>query len=260
MTGWEILADELRHWETAGRTAELWWRDDDAVADTPALRRLLDIARVPIGLAVIPGRLEPSLAPLLAGHGNVAVLQHGWRHQNHEPAGAKKSELGPSRDLVGIGAELTAGWRILETAFGDQLLPVLTPPWNRISEPAIAALPEWGYHGISTYLARRQIMRIPGVLQVNTHVDVIDWHGGGGFVGTEAALDRLVGHLQARRGGAAELTEPTGILTHHLVHDGETWDFLMHLQDWLSKRPMIRWVPTGELFRRNVAGSNWEEK
>jgi hypothetical protein len=33
---------------------------------------------------------------------------------------------------------------------------------------------------------------------------------------------------------AADL--PTGILTHHLVHDTATWRFLENLQDWLAKR------------------------
>ncbi|MET1028013.1 MAG: hypothetical protein ABWY00_12660, partial [Dongiaceae bacterium] len=149
---------------------------------------------------------------------------------------------------------------ILQTAFGTQALPVLTPPWNRIGGSVTAALPGWGYHGISTYRPRRAPMPVSGLSQVNTHVDLIDWHGSGGFIGAEAALGLIVTHLQSRRCGAAELTEPTGILTHHLVHDAPTWAFLVYLQDWLSKQPMIRWVPTGELFRRNVAGSNWETR
>ena len=41
---WPDLAVELDRWEEAGRIARLWWRDDDAVASTPRLDRLLQIA------------------------------------------------------------------------------------------------------------------------------------------------------------------------------------------------------------------------
>ncbi|MET1027154.1 MAG: hypothetical protein ABWY00_08300, partial [Dongiaceae bacterium] len=204
MTSWEILASELRDWQTAGHKVELWWRDDDAVADTPALRQLLEIARVPLALAVIPGRLDTSLAPLLQGRDDVKILQHGWRHQNHEPAGSKKSELGESRDLAALGAELGDGRRILQTAFGTQALPVLTPPWNRIGGRAVAILQSIGFIGLTRYLPRTA-PQVHGVNQVNTHVDVIDWRGKngppGGFLGEDACLSLFIGHLQARRLG-----------------------------------------------------------
>ena len=37
MSGWPQLDDELARWREAGRTAELWWRDDDAVDTGPEL-------------------------------------------------------------------------------------------------------------------------------------------------------------------------------------------------------------------------------
>src|SRR5216684_8019215 len=59
---WLDLERELDAWRAAGRSATLWWRDDDAVRPTPALDRLLAIAAgVPLALAVIPG---PTGAPL----------------------------------------------------------------------------------------------------------------------------------------------------------------------------------------------------
>src|SRR4029450_2060394 len=64
MTSWPDLDAELDAWAKAGRRAPLWWRDDDAARTTPALERLLALhARhgVPLALAVIPGRAEPSL-------------------------------------------------------------------------------------------------------------------------------------------------------------------------------------------------------
>src|SRR5690348_9103787 len=63
---WSDLADELDCWQAAGRTATLWWRDDDAVAPGARLERMLSIAGgVPVALAVIPGPAEPRLAAWL---------------------------------------------------------------------------------------------------------------------------------------------------------------------------------------------------
>ena len=65
--GWDALEAELDLWQSAGRTATFWWRDDDAIAWTPALERLLELAEdTPIAIAVIPGNAETGLAePLL---------------------------------------------------------------------------------------------------------------------------------------------------------------------------------------------------
>src|SRR5262245_33620340 len=85
--GWSDLIDELDRWQEAERVATLWWRDDDAVAPSAKLDRVMAIAgNVPIALAVIPGPAEPMLADWLDGFAQpfaergVMVLQHGWRH------------------------------------------------------------------------------------------------------------------------------------------------------------------------------------
>ena len=151
---WAALAAELDRWAAAGRPATLWWRDDDAAEDTPALERLLALgaaAGVPLALAVVPGnrwrpperRASPSEA--------VDVLQHGWRHANHAAGGEGGWELGDHRPLAEVAAELEAGRERLREAFGDRFLPVLVPPWNHISEPVVQALPGLGFSGLSTF-------------------------------------------------------------------------------------------------------------
>jgi hypothetical protein len=255
MKSWANLADELALWQAAGRTVELWWRDDDAVSDTPALRRLIEIAQVPVALAVIPAELQPSLATCLTTQANAAhltVLQHGFSHRNYEPAGRKKAELGEARLAALVLAELAEGQTILQRAFGGRVVPVLTPPWNRIAPGIVGRLPALGFAGLTTYLPRPARLAAAGLLQVNTHVDIIDWHGGRGFLGTDESLALLIRHLQARRHGQADDAEPTGILTHHLVHDAASWDFLARLQDWLSTYPMIRWLTAQEVFLRGL--------
>ncbi len=79
---WQRLADELDRW--APGTATFWWRDDDAVAPSPALDRLLGLGSQPLALAVIPAEMVPELAGYLTGR-KVDVLQHGYAHRNHEP-------------------------------------------------------------------------------------------------------------------------------------------------------------------------------
>ncbi|HEX6119836.1 MAG TPA: polysaccharide deacetylase family protein [Dongiaceae bacterium] len=249
---WDALARECDAWASAGRRIALWWRDDDAVADTPALRRLIHIARVPLALAVIPAALDSSLPALLLGHGSISVLQHGFAHQNRAPSGGKKSEFPASRPWAEVAADLARGRDRLAGAFGDRFVPVLTPPWNRIDASHAARLPELSFRGLTAYLARtgnegprRSDARFT---RVNTHVDVMDWRGTRGFVGLPAATALLAGHLRAKRQGKADAGEPTGLLTHHLVHDTETWEFLGDLQDWCAKRPNVEWQSAADLF------------
>src|SRR5262245_55554626 len=145
--GWADLLGELDAWSAAGRTATLWWRDDDAVTDTPALRRLLDIVgrhAVPLGLAVIPARAEPALFAALEGRAKIELLQHGYAHANHAPPDAKKCELGDDRPSAVVIDELgRARDRLAELSRG-QALPVMVPPWNRIDPVVVAALPALG--------------------------------------------------------------------------------------------------------------------
>ena len=251
MSSWDALARECEAWDAAGRTATWWWRDDDAVEATPALEELLRVVHGPIALAVIPAKLQPSLAPRLRQSPETAVLQHGYAHRNAAPVGGRKSEFPDEADLEAIARDLRTGFRTLSDAFGDQFLPVLTPPWNRIGERAVAILQSIGFMGLTRYLPRTAV-QVHGVNQVNTHVDVIDWRGiqgpPGGFVGETACLALLVGHFRARRSGIADPDEPTGILSHHLVHDPATWRFLEKLRDFLANQAATRLLDPAAVF------------
>lgn len=259
MTVWDDLARECAAWGEAGRCATWWWRDDDAIAATPALDQLLRVARGPIAMAVIPARLQPDLAPRLRVSPEVAVLQHGYAHRNEAPAGGRKSEFPDERDVQAIGQDLTAGFRKLSEAFGSQFLPVLTPPWNRIGGRTVAILQSNGFIGLTRYLPR-PAPQAQGVNLVNTHVDVIDWRGKngppGGFLGESACLDLFIGHLQARRLGTVDPHEPTGVLSHHLVHDPATWRFLEKLRDFLANQAAARLLdPSAAFMSEKSSGS-----
>ena len=246
--GWAALAREVDAWREAGREAALWWRDDDAAAPSPALSRLLALRPgCPLGLAVIPAKAKESLAAELTGP--VDVLVHGFAHANHAPAGERKSEYPAGRAAPG---ELRAGRERIEAIFGGRALAVFVPPWNRMGRDAAAALPAAGYEAVSGYRGRSE-----GPLpRLDTHVDLIDWRGGRRFAGAEAVLGALADALAARRraegSGAPRAPQapclpggdlrPTGVLSHHLVHDAAAWRFLEDLLTWVEETPGARWV------------------
>lgn len=249
---WADLAAELDAWAAAGRQATFWWRDDDAVAPSPALDRLLGRAnayRVPLALAVIPAAAEPALvARLAAAPAAIRVLVHGWSHANHARPDKKKSELACGRPMAEMAGDLARGHARLADLFGPRLLPVLTPPWNRLPVPLIRELPLIGLGGLSRFKPRKARCPAPGVVEVNTHIDPIDWRGNRGFIGEAVAVAAITAHLAARRSGHADAQEPTGLLTHHLVHDPALDEFLDRLMAYFAGHPAVIWPDLPTIF------------
>jgi len=247
---WRHLRAELDRWSAAGRTATLWWRDDDAVSDTPALARLrtlADDAGAPVGIAAVPERADASLAAAVAAWPGAAALQHGWAHRDHAAAGEKKVELGGARDAGVVLAELADGARRMRGLFGPSALPVLVPPWNRIAPEVVVRLPEMGVRGLSVHGPRAAREAAPGLRAVNVHADAVDWRARRPLPAADLA-GRVAAHLAARRTGAADPDEPTGLLTHHLVHDEDAWDTLARLLRRGLTHPAVRWLHPREIF------------
>ena len=112
------------------------------------------------------------------------------------------------------------------------------------------ALPEIGFRGLSTF-GRRSRRAPRGLVEINTHVDLIDWKGSRGFVGAEAALAALVAAL----GHARTVShEPVGILSHHLAMDGGAWDFLRSLWEKVPAMSGLCFHTARELFAHQAAG------
>jgi hypothetical protein len=246
---WRDFGDEIARWRDAGRAVEFWLRDDDAIAPNPALERLCALcaaARVPLALAVVPRGAQPALFDAL-GEG-VDVLQHGTDHRNRAAAGGKKTEFPGEEPLPVALARLREGRERLASLARGCFLPVLAPPWNRLPRHVLPHLRGAGLHGLSRFGARAAAEAAPGVRQVNTHVDIVDWRGSGTFAGDTEALRLALNHLIARRTRAADPDEPTGWLTHHARHDGPAWRFLERLFETTCAAPGVAWLRAARLF------------
>ena len=249
MVSWSDLTRELDTWAKEGRAATFWWRDDDAVEVTPALEKLFrtaDEAKTPLSLAVIPGALQHDLVSHVNGRTGIDVLQHGYMHVNHAPPGSKDSEFGPGRGCEGCLEELAQGFGLLRGF--HNLLPVLVPPWNRIDASLVENLPDIGFLGISTFTPREPERDYSGLIRVNTHVDVVDWQKQQRFLGKSGVLQQVLDHLTARRNRSADPDEPTGLLTHHLVHEESSWSFIRKFLSVTQTHRAVRWLGAGEAF------------
>lgn len=243
----ELLAEADRR----AQPVDFWWRDDDAETVTPALDRLLELARrhaLPLALAVIPKRATVELADRLSVEPKVVALQHGWSHRNHAPDEAKSMELGDHRPLAAVTSDLRNGFERLTALMPEKFLPVLVPPWNRISKAVRDARTEIGLAGLSTSGPA------PGNPHwVNVHIDIFEWRQARRPLTRAEVYARLAEELDRRLAGQRE---PLGIMTHHLVHEEASWGFLDEVFQLAANHPAVRWPSIEELFRLGDAGPN----
>ena len=245
---WVPFIRELAHWTEAGRIATLWLRDDDAVAITPALERLVMLCeahRVPALLAVVPAEAKEELAAYISTKPLFEVAVHGFSHSNHARAGSKKEEFPIDRDRGQIEAELTQGRLRLRTLFGPKLTEIFVPPWNRIAVDVAVQLPKLGYRALSA-LGRKSLLQNPiPVAEINVDLDIIDWRGNRGGRDHAWLAAKLAKQLAWSRSNGCWAV---GILTHHLVHDASACRFLEELFAQTVSHPSVRWTRASDLI------------
>jgi hypothetical protein len=223
----------------------LWWRDDDAGRDHPRLAGLLALAEarnLSLALAVVPDWLEPACAKRILASPRATVLQHGIAHRDHAIAPARKIELGGGTDRGRLREELAHGRERLAATFGDRFRSVLVPPWNRIAPDLLPGLPSLGFAGLSTWGPRPSPQPVPGLRQVNTHLDLVAWREGGRARELGELAQALAGLVGTQRG------EPIGVLSHHLVMDPAALATLDRLWALVQDHPQVRLAGVGTLF------------
>ena len=250
MADWDSLRRELDLWGEAGRRATLWWRDDDAgpddgrLAGPHALRRALG---VPLALAVVPAWLTETSAALLRGDPGSAVLQHGWDHGNRAGPSRRKRELAAEAPADELDACLAKGQSRLARAFGARFHAAMVPPWNRIDDDVLSRLAARGFVGLST-LGPRAAPWTAGLAVANVHVDIVGWKQGGGFAGEAPVLAAACDHLAGRRQGTVDAEEPTGLMTHHRVHDAACDAFVERFVAATRDHGAAIWLDAGHVF------------
>jgi len=248
----EPLYRELDEWNFDGDEVMLWWRDDDAIENTPALKQLFSLVSkydVPLSLAVIPGLLQSTLVETVKEQPLVQTMQHGVRHENKAPKGEKKQELSQNANIEELVKLIAHGFAKMSTEFDKQFVPVMVPPWNRIDESVIERLVSIGFLGLSCFAARTRPEVDNNVWLVNTHIDIINWKNQKEFAGSENVISQFTAHLSRKRLGEADRAEPTGLLTHHLVHDHACWEFLAELFSVLDEHPAVTWLSADRVFQ-----------
>ena len=241
---WETLNRELDRWAESGRTAWFWWRDDDAADVTPALDRLLALHRttaVPLTIAVVPRQASQALAERLDAEPAVTAAQHGFAHVNHSAPAEKKCEFPGSRAKESCLQDLRSGQMIMRRLFPQQSRQILVPPWNRLPAELTGHLPHLGFTALSQFQLRQRHQAAPGLVQINTHIDPVDWKGQDSLTGCRMALASALRCLQAMRLGAAP-QQPLGLLTHHLRHDAVGWDFVAAFLSGVQEHPASGWL------------------
>jgi len=240
---WAAIRIETAIWRNSGHVPLLWWRDDDAQFDTPSLRRLLTLATthdVPLMLAVIPvGDLRP-LCGLLADLPLVTVAQHGVTHINVSAPDEPNDEFQVGTDIKTMAEAIASTNKRLSNF--SAAVPVYVPPWNRVNENLSDAVKLAGLQCLSAH--RKQSSQNNLVKSLNVDLDLLTWKTEPHFRGTLRVLWRFLVLLRKRRILKA-WHEPVGLLTHHLAHDEEAWNFLgefLGFTQGTSAKAPCRWV------------------
>jgi hypothetical protein len=246
----EQLQRELDAWRATGMTARFWWRDDDAVTDTPQLRRLLDIARhtgiVP-AIAVVPEHADHALVALLSVT-DCCVWQHGWGHYSYTAG-----EFGEGRAPDLMAHDALTGQRSLDRLFGPRgWQRVFVPPFHLLSIRFKELIPSLGYLGVSAGV--QLTPPVDHVTEVNAEVDMMNWPERKMF-SAAAICGMLVEQLVARRTGDAPAGRPIGLLTHHLVFGDNEWYFVLELLQHLGSHPSVEFLRADALFDTPTASS-----
>ncbi len=265
---WAEVRHELDLWADLDQTAKFWVRDDDAFEMSGQLARLDALAGrhgISVGLAIVPGKLDPGLVNYLnSGTRNFRPMCHGWKHINYGPPN-RPAEFGRDRPLSRQIEDAAAARQVFRQNFSGSR-PIFVPPFNRISHSLIRALPTLGFAALSTIPSslERTLIRLAARLawspvasldalssfpRIDVHIDVIDWASRTAFDAKKIA-DTLVQQLRGRRRAGFGAAQPIGLLTHHLVHDEAIWRACDELLDVLRPHVAVEFTDLADWSSR----------
>ena len=237
-TPWQMeLRENLALIQAEGKEVRIFFRDDDIDEDEESLIRLLDLFLAhgaPLNLAVIPDLLTEATVKRLHRRElwipeSLGLIQHGWKHVNHEQEG-RKCEFGISRSLADKFNDIARGKSRLEEAFGPRFYPAFTPPWNRCTQDTFGVLDELGFVVFSKD-REKELVQGHRFQEISTTLDLYRWKGGATLKPADEVVPTLISQLW-------EL-DTIGILLHHKVMDVTALTFLDQLLSELRRCPQI---------------------
>ncbi|NOS80042.1 MAG: hypothetical protein E8D46_00670 [Nitrospira sp.] len=238
-TPWQMeLRENLALIQAEGKDVHIFFRDDDIDEDEESLIRLLDLFLAhgtPLNLAVIPDLLTEATVKRLHRRElwipeSLGLIQHGWRHVNHEQEG-RKCEFGINRSLADKFNDIARGKSRLEEAFGPRFYPAFTPPWNRCTQDTFGVLDELGFVVFSKDRGKEPVQG-HRFQEISTTLDLYRWKDGATLKSSDEIVPTLISQLW-------EL-DTIGILLHHKVMDVTALTFLDQLLNELRHCPQVR--------------------
>ncbi|MEK7762223.1 MAG: glycosyltransferase [Nitrospirota bacterium] len=253
------LRASLKLIQAEGKEVQIFFRDDDIDEDEKSLVRLLDLFLAhgaPLNLAIIPDLLSDATVRQLLMRDlwipeSLGLIQHGWRHTNHEQEG-RKCEFGISRSLADKFNDIARGKSRLEEAFGPRYYPAFTPPWNRCTEDTFGVLDELGFVVFSKDQGKEPVEG-HRFQEISTTLDLYRWKDGATLKPADEIVPALISQMR-------EL-DRVGILLHHKVMDDTAFTFLDQLLDELRQFPVVRFHTLKTLMQQveTAQSVSWSE-
>lgn len=242
------LKTELQRLEDKGRTVNVFFRDDDVDENEQTLRQLLCLfgeMQTPLNLEIIPARLTDDCAEFLLKQNRALfeLNQHGWQHVNHELVG-RKCEFGESRSFDQQLADIAAGQRRMNEAFGNVWSPVFTPPWNRCTADTYRVLDELGFAALSKDHGSQPATE-HSFREISITVDLYRWKWGPAMKSPEYIFDELIPQLSE--------SDTVGVMLHHKVMDVMAFDFVRELVESLRESKAVRFHTFQSLLNCNAS-------
>ncbi len=248
------LRENLELLQAEGKEVRIFFRDDDIDEDEESLVRLLDLFLAhgaPLNLAIIPDLLSDATVRRLLMRElwipeSLGLIQHGWRHINHEQEG-RKCEFGISRSLADKFNDIARGKSRLEKAFGPRFYPAFTPPWNRCTQDTFGVLDELGFAVFSKDQGKEPVEG-HRFQEISTTLDLYRWKDGATLKPADEIVPALISQMR-------EL-DRVGVLLHHKVMDDTAFTFLDQLLKELRHCPQVRFHTLKTLMQQVEAAQS----
>lgn len=239
--------------ETVGRHSargnpRIFFRADDIGAGGRSFDALCALFRdhgVPLALAVVPAwlsktRVDQLFAAASPDEDLWGWHQHGWRHVNWQKSG-KKSEFGDQRPLEKQWKDIWQGHMRMMAVFQQRLLPVFTPPWNRMSAMTLEVLDQMGFKAVSsTDPLPKAGKTSPRLKNFRIGIDLHTRKNPDGLADYDLLLQEL--------GAAFTKDAPVGIMIHHQRMTPFAFAFLEELIRQLKSGGKAEFVSFGDLL------------